>query len=319
MQGVLLLLLGILMVNGTTEGLYAGSGEVLLFSYFKGNGEDGLHLASSRDGLHWVALNGDRSLLTPKAGKHHLMRDPSILSGPDGVFHMVWTTSWVDQGIGYAYSRDLIHWSEQRFLPVMAHEPEVMNCWAPELFYDEKEQQYLIVWASTLPGRFRETETKPGDNNHRMYYVITRDFETFSEARLFYDPGFNVIDAAVVRDGERYVMIFKNETEQPPEKNLRVAFAECATGPYGPSSEPITGSYWAEGPSAIRIDGYWYVYFDKYADKTYGVVRSANWETWEDLSERMTIPEGMRHGTVFRVDEEILKPLLALDPGGETS
>ena len=28
------------------------------------------------------------------------MRDPSICRGPDGLFHMVWTTSWNDRIIG---------------------------------------------------------------------------------------------------------------------------------------------------------------------------------------------------------------------------
>jgi hypothetical protein len=32
-----------------------------LFTSFRGNGEDGLHLAWSRDGHKWAALGGDRS------------------------------------------------------------------------------------------------------------------------------------------------------------------------------------------------------------------------------------------------------------------
>ena len=34
-----------------------------LFSYFTGNGEDGLHLARSTDGYTWETLNGGRSFL----------------------------------------------------------------------------------------------------------------------------------------------------------------------------------------------------------------------------------------------------------------
>ena len=64
---------------------------VYLFSYFKGNGEDGLHLAYSHDGLKWLALKNDKSFLTPNIGKDKLMRDPSICQGPDGTYHMVWT------------------------------------------------------------------------------------------------------------------------------------------------------------------------------------------------------------------------------------
>ncbi len=36
---------------------------VYLFSYFINNGEDGLHLAWSEDGLSWEALNGNQSFL----------------------------------------------------------------------------------------------------------------------------------------------------------------------------------------------------------------------------------------------------------------
>ena len=67
--------------------------KVYLFSYFKGNGEDGLHLAWSRDGFQWKALNQDRSFLKPEIDSK-LMRDPCICRGPDGQFHMAWTTGW---------------------------------------------------------------------------------------------------------------------------------------------------------------------------------------------------------------------------------
>ena len=57
-----------------------------LFSYFLGNGEDGLHLAHSQDGYHWSALDAGRSFLAPTTGRDKLMRDPSITRGPDGTF-----------------------------------------------------------------------------------------------------------------------------------------------------------------------------------------------------------------------------------------
>ena len=48
----------------------------LLFSYFVGNGEDGLHLARSSDGYRWHALNGGKSFLTPQVGKSRLNARP---------------------------------------------------------------------------------------------------------------------------------------------------------------------------------------------------------------------------------------------------
>jgi hypothetical protein len=283
-------------------GAQDASDDVLLFSYFKGNGEDGLHLASSEDGYRWTALRNDASFLTPTAGRDKLMRDPCIIRGRDGAFHMVWTVSWGERGIGYARSEDLLHWSPQRYLPVMEHEPQARNCWAPEITFDPGEDVYMIYWATTIPGRFPETSAS-GDNgyNHRMYYVTTKDFQEFSPTKLLYDPGFNVIDSTIVRDGQRWVMFLKDETRHPPAKNIRVAFSDRLAGPYGPASDPITGDYWAEGPTALKLDGRWIVYFDKYTQRTYGAVASEDLVTWTDVSDRVRFPPGTRHGTVFRV------------------
>ncbi len=107
----------------------------LLFTSFRGNGEDGLHVAWSKDGYTWTPLRDDKPLLRPEVGGG-LMRDPQILQGPDGTFHMVWTTAWNKHGVGYANSKDLIHWSKQKLLDVMQNEPQARNIWAPEIFYD---------------------------------------------------------------------------------------------------------------------------------------------------------------------------------------
>ncbi len=169
-----------------------------LFSYFKGNGEDGLHLAYSLDGYKFTALKNDESFLSPDIGDDKLMRDPSIVRDPDNTFHMVWTSGWWDRIIGYASSLDLINWSGQKAIPVMIHEPDASNCWAPELFYDETGEQFIIVWSTTIPGRFPESEgSSEDDMNHRLYYTTTKDFETFSETMLFYNDGFSVIDGYI--------------------------------------------------------------------------------------------------------------------------
>jgi beta-xylosidase len=292
-----------------------------LYSYFTGNGEDGLHLAHSTDGLHWTAVAGGRSLLRPEVGEAKLMRDPSIARGPDGTYHMVWTTGWNERGVGYASSRDLVHWSPQRYLPVMASEPAARNAWAPELFHDASAGRWLIVWASTIPGRFPETDGQDarGDDpgwNHRLYYVATRDFRTFSEPALLYEHGFNVIDGTIFRDERgRYVLVLKDETNRPfpPQKNLRLAFAERPEGPYSAPTAPITGEYWAEGPTTLLVDGRRLVYFDRYTEHAFGVVASDDLEHWTDLSDRLVVPEGMRHGTAFPVPAAVAERLLGLD------
>jgi hypothetical protein len=303
--------------NRRADQIQAGastSREALLFTYFKGNGEDGLHLAYSLDGLVWQALNGGKSFLQPVVGRNKLMRDPQILFGPDGLFHMVWTSSWNDPVIGYATSRDLINWSAQRRITPMMLEPTALNVWAPELFYDAEKRQYILFWSTTIPGRFPATD-RSGDNgrNHRIYDTTTKDFHTFTPTRLFYDQGFSVIDATIVKDGRRYVMVFKDETRWPTaQKNIHYAISNGAAGPYGPALPPITGSYWAEGPTAIRIGGRWIVYFDKYREHRYGAVASTDWKQWEDISAQLQFPEGARHGTVLSVPRKVLIKLLEL-------
>lgn len=283
--------------------------DVYLFSYFKGNGEDGLHLAYSEDGLEWHTLRNDASFLTPQLGKDKLMRDPSIVQDEKGIFHMVWTTGWWDQGVGYASSTDLIHWSEQQNIPVMEKFEGTRNSWAPELFYDRKDQTFYIFWSSTVPGMFREIETSESERglNHRQFYVTTKDFKTFSETKVFFNPDFSVIDGAILEKGGTYHLFVKNENSNPPEKNIRLT---SNTKPYDFStavSAPITGDYWAEGASPLQVGEYVYVYFDKYTQHKYGAVRSKDMSQWEDVSGLILFPEGTRHGTAFTVKESILK------------
>jgi hypothetical protein len=82
----------------------------------------------------------------------------------------------------------------------MLNEPKARNIWAPELFYDSKEKLWYIFWSTTVTGKFPdETGVSEDQYNHRAYYVTTRDFETFSESKLYFDPGFNIIDATMAR------------------------------------------------------------------------------------------------------------------------
>jgi beta-galactosidase len=226
---------------------------------------------------------------------------------------MVWTCSWKEQQIGYASSKDLINWSEQKSVPVMAHEPTAKNCWAPEMVYDPENKNYIIFWATTIPGRHSDvagSETEKG-LNHRMYCTTTSDFKEFSPTKMFFNPDFSVIDATILPKNNKFYMFLKNENPNPPEKNIRMTVAEHATGPYPTNvSAPITGKYWAEGPTALEVGEYVYIYFDKYRDHKYGAIRSNNLKDWEDVSDQVTFPKDARHGTAFKVSNKILKNLI---------
>jgi alpha-L-arabinofuranosidase len=291
---------------------------VYLFSYFRNNGEDGLHLAWSRDGLKWEALNGSKSLLKPTVGRSKLMRDPCVVQGPDGTFHMVWTDSWDSQTIGSASTKDFIQWSPQKAIPVMTHEPSAKNCWAPEIAYDAKRGVFMIFWATTLPEQFKETWFDgKNDNNHRIYVITTKDFQSFSPTKLFFDPGFNVIDSTLLVRDEQIYMISKDETKFPQAmKNLRLATATDLAGPYKLDPAPINApGAWVEGPTALTIGEYTYLYYDVYTKHRYGVLRTRDMKTWENVSAQLSMPQGIRHGTAFAVPSDVVKGLLASSGG----
>lgn len=310
--------LGLMLLAFGGRALAAGArDEILLFSYFMGNGGDGLHLATSEDGLKWTALRGGASFLQPVAGENKLMRDPCLLRGPDGVFRLVWTTSWTGGTIGYSSSDDLVHWTKQKTLTVMGHEPTTANCWAPEIIWDAAKGHYLIFWSSTVPGKFpvpdeteRKDKTEP-PRNHRLYSTTARDFETFTPTKVHYEPGINVIDETMVQDGAGWVMFVKNETEIPaPAKNIHLVRGPSPDGPWTAPGAPLPpAGVWVEGPTAIKMGEWWHVYSDKYRDHQYGVIRSRDLVHWEDISDQLVVPAGIRHGTVLRVPRAAVEAL----------
>lgn len=288
-----------------------------LFAYFYHDREaEGFRLAWSADGYDFKMLNEGRSYLKPTAGEAKIMRDPHLYRAPNGTFHLVWTTGWTGRTIGYASSPDLVNWSEQKTLAVMAHEPEAQNCWAPELIWDEAKRHYLIFWSTTILGRFPHTamSNRRPERNHRIYATTTKDFATFTPTVLLYDAGYNVIDANLIPadDGTTdWLMFVKDETFAPvTQKNIRLIRGATPAGPWGPVSAPLTGNYWAEGPAAIKVGDEYRVYFDKHMLNAIGLVRSHDLKTWEDVSERVSFPADARHGCILAVPRKIVEQLL---------
>ena len=278
--------------------------EAFLFSYFTGDGEDGLHFARSENGAQWRRVAGGRAFLAPTVGTR-LMRDPSVVHGPDGQYHLVWTTGWWDHGFGVAHSPDLKTWSPQTFVPVLDDVAGVQNVWAPEIHFDAATGEYLVVWSSTIRDRFPETahvgEERPGGRlNHRLYVTTTKDFVRWTPARLFYDGGFSVIDGVIVNDSGRAVLVMKDETRYPePRKHLRVATSASMAGPYGAASKGFSPD-WVEGPTVLRLGDAWRIYYDEYTRKRYGAMDTRDFTTFTPVAD-VTFPEGMRHGTAFSV------------------
>lgn len=277
-----------------------------VFTSFHEPADAGLRMLYSYDGKKWTDL--DTVLLRPSVGNQKVMRDPSMIRDKHGVFHLVWTSSWRgDKGFGYASSKDLLNWSEQQFIPVMQQEPVVVNTWAPELFYEKDQDQFIIIWSSCIPGRF-DRGIEEDSNNHRMYVTTTKDFKRFSDTKLFLDPGFSVIDAVILKKGEKdYVLVLKDNTR--PERNLKVAFADNPMGPWKDISKPFSDKF-TEGPTVVKLKKEWLIYFDSYQKKIYEAVSTTDFKGFKNITSEVVVPAGHKHGTIVIVNKKYVRQLI---------
>jgi len=286
--------------------------KIFLFSYFTDHDHEGLHLAWSKDGYQWDPLNSGLSIYSPPMGGTNLFRDPCLLRGPDGIFRMVWTCAWFGNAIGYGESKDLIHWSEGLALPVMAGETNVANCWAPEIYWDARRSEYLMIWASAVTNRFTETLATLAQSdqlaNQRIYYTTTKDFQTFAPTKIFYNPGFTVIDPTIIESDGRSYLILKDESTKPLRKNLRIAVGDDLLGPFGPASDPFSPQ-WVEGPAVFSTEGDFLCIFHFYSNNNWGGLRTKDFKTWVDVTDRLNMPANSHPGTVLEVPRDVLLAL----------
>lgn len=275
---------------------------MFLMSYFTADDES-VHLAVSEDGRRFVPLNAGRPLLSSTVGTGRI-RDPFIGFGPDGRFHLLGTDGWSSTAIVHATSSDLQRWDEAELLPVMTDVPGAQNAWAPEFFTDGAGLVH-IIWSSCvnteLDGAGHDWEHKPQD--HRIWRCQTRDFTNFSASTIFFDPGYSVIDAAVVRTDGLLRMAFKDERGENvahnPFKRIMLTSALDPRGPFDDLVGPI-GDAAAEGPTLYQVDDRWVLLYDHFLQGTYGGSVSGDWHTWHPLE--VSVPPGARHASVIRLD-----------------
>ena len=325
MRNIHFTLLGALVLLALTCGRASKEETAYVFTYFDNSQQDaGLLLAYSYDGLTWTSVNDNKPIMRSEVGYNGILRDPSICQGPDGIFHLVWTVSWNARSIGHAWSKDLVHWNDQKVVPVMEAFPSTRNTWAPELFYSKAEDLFYIFWASTVPDN-PEVSTEgcisESDYNHRIYCTTTRDFQTFNPTELYFNPPFNAIDAAVVQvpGKDELIMVVKNENLNPAEKNIRLTRSTSMKEGFPTEvSAPISGigmgeDAWAEGPSPLFIGQDLIVFYDLYRQHQYGASVSHDYGvTWEDATPLIRMPEGMSHGTAIPVAKEYVDRIVEM-------
>lgn len=303
--------------------------EVMLFSYFRDNGKDGVFLATTEDGSEFKALNDDKPVFIPPTWPgQNLTRDPSILYH-EGVFHMVWTTQWTGRIFGYAFSKNLADWSEpvqvRPFPESLPKDDQPNNIWAPEIHYDPVKNDFFILFASTTPREKNDDDASNNDGipasqyDNRVFITRTGDFKTYSDARLYFDRGFASIDAVMKPDPveKNWVMIIKCSRDESlktmPGRNLwitRSAGMNTEQPDFKPLLGPIAGNHspmfvdpnprksMAEGPSLLKHNKLWWFVWDEPAGGHLQLATSQDLQSWTHRK-GTRFPPRSQHGTLF--------------------
>jgi beta-xylosidase len=317
------------------EGEYAG----YLFSYFTGEGTaDGeqvyFGLSEGNDPLHYRTLNDGEPVLTSDLGDEGV-RDPFIIRDPrDGTFYQIATDlkvhgSWDWDGFQRHGSRsivvwesaDLVSWSEPRLVEVSPD--NAGNTWAPEAYWDDERDEFVVFWASKLYDA--DDPEHAGAQHNRMMFATTSDFRSFSEPQVWVDPGYSVIDSTVIRHGGEYYRFTKDErnnTSSTPcskfitaEKStdLRSTDYDFIADCIGKGTDGSPGINQGEGPTIFKsnTEEKWYQFIDEFGGRGYVPFETTDLDSGEwTMATDYEMPGRPRHGTVLPVTQAEYNRLL---------
>ena len=238
-------------------------------------GEPALHLLHSLDGYTWMPSSS-----SPFPGS----RDAAIAAGPGDSIHLVWAAG--DRGLGISTSSDLIHWSAPRHLDAMASQ-NAIAVEHPSVFWDSDKREYVVLWASTLRDNFFQSYQEDVEDNPRLWYATTRDFENFGPAKLLFDPNYSVRDAALLRDGSRFVLLHQDSRRSVQQ--LRVSCGASADGPWSAAADSFPQTL-ARRPYAFRRDAGWLIYYDSAAGL--GALETRDFTTFDNVTTSLHAPSG---------------------------
>lgn len=282
-----------------------------------------VHFAVSKDGCNWEQLNSGKPILICDKGTGGC-RDIEIVRLKDNSFVIVATdlciVKYMDENynvdwklinstgsksLSFWRSNDLVNFSEQE---VIFMGREDFGClWAPEVCYDEENEEYVLHWGSTV---------KEDDFKHMsIYCAATKDFKTFSEPKMFFNKDNEILDSHIVKVGDTYHLFYKNSNNPPMNMH-----ATSKTGIYGEylhdkdfedymATLDRPGSY--EAPTTLILpDGRWCFMADFFGcekDKM-GYVPFVS-ETVGDAhfkmaKEEFTFPYGFKHGHAIEITDE---------------
>ena len=277
--------------------------------------------ALSHNGVYWRdLLDGGEAFPTRQFTHTGGMRDAFVyrtqngqflLAGTDMTSALGWTSN---HRMTFMHSNDLVHWDKWISIDLESPEnlkalglkdaKEMTAAWAPQLIYDPVSGKYVAYYSVGFPDR------------HRIYYsLLSEDLSEFSEPRVFYDPGFDVIDADIVWNDvdHQYTMVFKREGDRALSRATApylVPLAGKDTGACQWTLDPDFGideaGHSIEAPSQFRFIGSrrWQLGYQKYSGGYNYRIMDLD-EHGANPSNRRDIPGSLapQHGSFVKLTE----------------
>ena len=194
-----------------------------LFAHMYETGEHTCY-ALSQNGQVWNDLLGSREVFsTAENTVTGGMRDAYIcrthtnkgflLAGTDMTSSLGWNSNHI---MDLMYSPDLVHWTKNVKIDLESEDnlkalskvypdmdaDKMTAAWAPQIIYDRETGKYVLYYSVGFP------------DQHRIFYqLMDEKLNILTEPRLYFDPGYDIIDADIVWNAvdKQYVMLYKCE------------------------------------------------------------------------------------------------------------
>ena len=180
--------------------------------------------ALSKEGHEWNDLLQSKEVFDTKAQTvTGGMRDAFVyrlksgkgfmLVGTDMTSRLGWTSNHI---MDLMLTPDLVHWTKNVKIDLETTENlaalskvypnmdknKMTAAWAPQVIYDNETRKYVLYYSVGFP------------DQHRIFYqLLDEELNILTEPRLYFDPGYDIIDADIVWNAvdQQYVMFYKCE------------------------------------------------------------------------------------------------------------